>query len=96
MSVPEPLAIASFAMPAAALASQRNVFAFNSVEDRRSRLSLPSPVVEEKGQVRVPDVHRETITPPSARFLGSFGPQETPILVYKDNGEVVNVPVRRP
>src|ERR1051326_9068672 len=59
-SVPEPVAIASFATPAAS-GPQRNVFAYRSMEDRRSRLSASPP----EGQARVPVLHEET--PPAAR-----------------------------
>jgi hypothetical protein len=102
--------VASVAMPpviesfptAGRFTPQRDVFAFRSVsvEDKRSRLS-PSPPPE--GQARVPVHHKDEETvvvappqPPAYRYLGSFGPQETPILVYKGNGDVVNVPLRKP
>jgi hypothetical protein len=97
--VPEPVAIASYAAPEIAQAG-RNVFAFGSVEDRRSRLSRR----EKEGQARVPFLHRDdaVVVPadppraPEARYLGAFGPQEKPILVFKQDGEVVNVPLRKP
>jgi len=96
-----PVVIESFPRPAAST-PRRNVFAFRSVEERRSRLF---PSSEE--QARGPVVHGDgdkaetvTVTPPEPapayRYLGSFGPQETPILVYKGNGDVVNVPLRKP
>ncbi len=97
---PPPLVIESFPAPASATsAPQRDVFAFRSVsvEDRRSRLSSSS-----EGQARVPVLHREETTvvpppePPAYRYLGSFGPQTKPILVYKGNGDVVNVALGKP
>src|SRR3954453_9551559 len=57
-SVPEPVAIASFAMPAAS-APGRNVFAFaRVVEERRSRVAPPPP----GEQARVPVLHTEEET----------------------------------
>jgi hypothetical protein len=32
---------------------------------------------------------------PTARYLGAFGPQENPILVFKENDNVVNVALRQ-
>jgi len=100
-TVPMPVVIESFPRPAVST-PRRNVFAFCFVEERRSRLSPSS-----EGQARVPVLHEDgdkaetvTVTPPEPapayRYLGSFGPQETPILVYKGNGDVVNVPLRKP
>ena len=99
-SVPEPVAIASFATPAAS-APGRNVFAYRAVEDRRPRLS-----VSEERQAGAPVPHpddapptivvRPPDPPPAYNYLGSFGPQSMPILVYKGNGEIVNVPLRKP
>ena len=86
-----PLLIARFPTPAAAQ-PRRNVFAF-SVEERRPPRLSPAPfevqasvpIVDERNETRPPD-------PPSPyRYLGSFGPQSTPILVFKGNGDVVNV-----
>jgi len=92
-----PPAIQSFAMPATA-APGRNVFAFESA---------PPPA---RGQARVPVLHgdgdRQVTTPPPTvvvkpveaspfNYLGAFGPQDNPILVYKGNGDVVNVPLRK-
>ena len=94
-SMPDPLPIASYAAPEIAHAG-RNVFAFHSVpvsvEDRRPRLSAstPPPVADE-GQARAPVLHQD-----EARYLGAFGPQEKPILVFKQDGDVVNVPLRKP
>jgi hypothetical protein len=58
------------------------------------------------GQARVPVLHgnEETTTvvvrppdpPPPARYLGAFGPQTNPILVFKESDNVVNVPLRKP
>jgi hypothetical protein len=97
VAFPAPAMIATF--PAPALAQpQRNVFAFRSVsismEDRRSRLSSPPVVVEHEGQARVPVLHRDRDL--EARYLGAFGPQENPVLVFKNNGDVVNVALRKP
>jgi hypothetical protein len=98
--VPDPLTIASFAAPTST-STGRNVFAYRSVEDRRSRLS---PVAQEQGQARVPVLHREDDAPqapaqvsaPAYRYLGAFGPAEYPIAVIKIGGDVVNVPLRKP
>ena len=98
-SVAMPPAIESFPT-AGRFMPQRDVFAFRGrVYDRRSRLS------SSEGQAGVPVLHEDkkeetTVVrppePPAYRYLGSFGPQETPILVYKGNGDVVNVPLRKP
>jgi hypothetical protein len=97
-SMPDPVAIVSYATPEIAHAD-RNVFAFHtvSVEDRRSRLSPSTPTTPpptDEGQARVPVLHREER--PEARYLGAFGPQENPILVFKRDGDVVTVPLRKP
>lgn len=94
-SMPDPLAIASYATPGIA-AARRNVFAFHPVDEGARRAPLPV----ESNNVRPPD--RETPEPPkattepAARYLGAFGPQGNPILVFKQNGDVVNVPLRKP
>jgi hypothetical protein len=97
LSVPIPAVIESFPRPAASTPG-RNVFAFRSVS------ASPPPV----GQAGVPVLHgdedkkAETIVvrppdpPPPARYLGAFGPQTNPILVFKESDNVVNVPLRRP
>jgi len=91
-----PIVIASFSTPAIAQ-PQRNVFAFPAIARR-----APTPVGAHS--VRPPD--RETTTPhdpqktieppPTARYLGAFGPQENPILVFKESDNVVNVAIRKP
>jgi hypothetical protein len=66
-----------------------------SAEERHPRLS-PSP--PEERQASVPVVHRERPreVEPAYCYLGSFGRQENPIFVFKGNGDVVNVPFRKP
>jgi len=92
-SVAMPPAIESFPT-AGRFAPRRDVFAF------RSASASPPPA----GQARVPVLHEDeemTVVrppdpPPAYRYLGSFGPQAKPILVYKGNGEVVNVALGKP
>ncbi len=100
-TVPMPAVIESFPRPAAST-PRRNVFAFaGRVEDRRPRLSVSTPPPD--GQAGAPVLHTEAKIvvpdpPPAYRYLGAFGPQTKPILVYKGNGDgdVVNVALGKP
>ena len=96
MDIAAPPAIASFPEPAAAAAG-RNVFAFASASRPRPSVlrdvAVPhSAVVLPTPQVVTPAVEAK----PAYRYLGAFGPQDNPILVYKGNGDVVNVTLRQP
>lgn len=96
-SVPEPLAIASFAMPVASV-SRRNVFAFRG--EPRQPIAIrdvtpPRSTIAATTVIETPQVVVEQ-RPPDYNYVGSFGPQSMPILVYKGKGDVVNVPLRKP
>ena len=95
--VPEPMAIASFATPTIASAG-RNVFAFASLErpPRAARRETTAPQSTEAVAAPVVTPPQVPARAPQPDYLGAFGPQDTPVLVYRANGDVVNVPLRKP
>jgi len=99
-SVPGPVAIASFATPAIAAAG-RNVFAFACCHPERERGAWAGVRHDNAAVSALPAQPGPSLTlgvteAPAANYLGSFGPQELPILVYKRGADVVNVPLRKP
>ena len=97
--VPEPVAIASYAPEIAAVG--RNLFAWHP--SPRFADSLPASG-QRMAEGRVKS-HRSPSSPfrpdpphkrePAYRYLGAFVPTENPILVFKSDGEVIYVPLRR-
>lgn len=96
-SIPAPAAIASFPTPAIAQ-PQRNVFAFREAVRRRLTVRhdvvVPPNVVQPPSEPRKQEIVAEVVPP--FRYLGAFGPQENPILVFKAKDDVVNVALRKP
>ena len=96
-SIPAPAVIASFPPPAIAQ-PQRNVFAFRAAERRRLTVRhdvvVPPNVVQPPSETQKQEIVVEPV--PASRYLGAFGPQENPILVFKKSDNVVNVALRKP